>query len=363
MSPKKCLPGMLFKVGPGSLNSWKEQIFTPDPILRLPPMELIVQAKLSVQKFSCPVRILVDTGCRISVLFRQKLIPPQLLEKSKRPIKITTADNTPMVGGSMGCFLNIFIPIVPRNFAAPPTPLNFPQVWGYEAKNVGSDVIIGYPFLHHHKLIVDCPSHSLQPCDHPPDQSNSLSSWPTTTRSLYPTPCPTTPTDDPHPRVQQKANPLPNDPPTNVPNGEGEVCRVPPLVSLGSKMKAPRPKDIRVLSSRPASHFFQLLPDSPLHEKSVLPPPSPPSLLSEKTESMGPPGVRGDPLADIPGKAQVCHRAFGKARLSAPSKNHYQCLSCQRVSDQADFDCGCITQLASLFPFPSDSPPPCEMSH
>jgi hypothetical protein len=137
----KFLPGMLSKVGTGSWNSWRDNNFTPDPALCVPPMELLVQAEIRTQNFSTKCKILVDTGCRIPLLFRTGLIPNSLLVKAKYPIKIMTADNSPMCGGDLGCFLDILLPIIPKHHSQPPHIQNFLGTWSYESGIRGSDVI------------------------------------------------------------------------------------------------------------------------------------------------------------------------------------------------------------------------------
>ena len=88
------------------------------------------------------VRICIDSGSRVPLLFRRNLISN--LRRAQNPIKMCTASDQPLPGGSMGSDLSIALPIalpiakgelVERNYRL--------QEWGYEGAIGGGGG--GYP--------------------------------------------------------------------------------------------------------------------------------------------------------------------------------------------------------------------------
>ena len=146
--------GFIFPVDVPAWKSWENEVACPDPVFSCQQLELVVMATIAVSGFSCQGSVLVDTGCRVPLLFRKGLIPEKFLEPARRPIRITTADGTPMVGGSQGCVLTVTLPVAGLD-GAPTQELSCKPYWGYEAAVMGSDLILGYPFLKIFRLVVD----------------------------------------------------------------------------------------------------------------------------------------------------------------------------------------------------------------
>ena len=103
--------GFIFPVHRSAWKSWELEHESPDPVFSCRQMELMVRATIGVGSFTCQASVLVDTGCRIPLLFRRGLIPRALLEPAQRPIQIYTADGTPMLGGSRGCVMRVTLPV------------------------------------------------------------------------------------------------------------------------------------------------------------------------------------------------------------------------------------------------------------
>ena len=158
----KICNGKLYEVETPAWDSWEEEFFAADPVARIPPVELSLQAELHIAHYQVTTMVLVDTGCRIPLLIREGLIPSRYLQPAKHPIRILTADNSPMTGGSKGCNVTISVLILKGNANNAPTLLRCSNFWGYVANIGDCDVILGYPFLKIFNLVVDCPSDGLR---------------------------------------------------------------------------------------------------------------------------------------------------------------------------------------------------------
>ena len=78
--PERHLSGILNRVDSSALESWDEDITSLDPLMSLPTIELTVQAEIRLDKnFAIQASVLMDTGSRIPILFRQNLIPDDYL--------------------------------------------------------------------------------------------------------------------------------------------------------------------------------------------------------------------------------------------------------------------------------------------
>ena len=98
------------------------------------------------------VKVLVDTGPKIPIAFRRKLIPGRSLKTASFPVQFTMADGKPMIGGTHGTMMQFQLPTYRGDdpVLAKTTPL-----FAYEADIQGCDVILGYPFLKAFHLVVD----------------------------------------------------------------------------------------------------------------------------------------------------------------------------------------------------------------
>jgi hypothetical protein len=99
--PMQHLPGILNRVDTDAWESWDEDFSCPDPLMRLPTVELSVQAEIRLHSPDTAIKatVLIDTGSRIPLIFRRNLIPENFLCEATREIHILTADNSPMMGG------------------------------------------------------------------------------------------------------------------------------------------------------------------------------------------------------------------------------------------------------------------------
>ena len=324
--------GFIFPVDKPTWKSWEEENILPDPQFSCRQMELMVFATVSVGTFVCQGSVSVDTGCRVPLLFRKGLIPEECLEQAQRPIKISTADGTPMSGGNKGCIMWITIPVTNLD-GTTTSDFHCEPFWGYEAAVESCDLVMGYPFLKKFRLVVDCPSDSLRRAPTSTSGSSGMTSTSTSTSARCSTPMPkhstpvsTLPTTDFYPGVKD-------------PKGEGST----PVDSPGPKTKAAEIKVNGKSSSRlvlrshrfperlgigcscslpPALSLFLHLPDGIASGVSVENPPTSPQF-------------RGDVARTTP---------------TTPPIPFFRCSQCLRKSSLPDFDCGCMSGEARLLP-------------
>ena len=105
-------------------------------------MELVYTASVKCEKGSKFLRVLIETGCRISLVCNHNVFDDSLLRPAKYPIHIRSADGSLMEGGSQGLFLRLRLPI-----ALPDGTIKhnlFPPVWCFTANVDGVDLVIGY---------------------------------------------------------------------------------------------------------------------------------------------------------------------------------------------------------------------------
>ena len=299
------------------------QKLSPHPEIRM--YELTVRVCIAIGHKTLTASALIDTGCRIPLLIRTGLIPKHFMTKASRIIKILTADNSPMNGGHRGCKVQITLPVQSTDCDSS-SQLRCKPTWCYECDLFGSDVIIGYPFLKLNHLTVDCPKDALRHTT--PTTSTSCSDIRLQTS-------PTTVTNVSH-RVEQLKNPNPTD-------ELAGVSRCPP-VSPGSKANDPRPQDIRATSSYLDIQQQRILPDSSTAELSVHIQPvryseqhPPDSTLTELSEA-DPPDTTTTPR-DTP-----CTTSFGTTTTL------HKCTQCNRITNQQNYDCGCLDGTNILLP-------------
>ena len=280
------------------------------------PFELILQAEISVKNFHTSAKILVDTGCRIPLLFRAGLIPSNLLVRAKQAIKISTADNTPIAGGSHGCHIILHIPIMDSRMDTIDIMTCGPH-WGYECGVFGCDLIIGYNFLKINALMVDCPSDSLRST-----LTSKKSSSNTTTRTFPASSI--TPTFVSHDSGTSNPNPA-------LENGATGGSRI-PTVSLGTKAKAPGTQFDRASSSYPDSQLPRPLPVGPKTGSSVHSQPA--RSLDHLLPDCPDPGLSvAHPSNFHPAADSVSSSSF------APSTPLFQCTMCSRITVDQHYDC------------------------
>jgi hypothetical protein len=329
--------GFIFPVNKGAWKSWEAEYASPDPIFSCRQLELMVRATIKVGSFSCQASVLVDTGCRIPLLFKKGLIPVEFLEPARRPIRISTADGTPMSGGSRGCVLRVTLPVAGLD-GTPETEFHCEAHWGYEAAVHSCDLILGYPFLKIFRLVVDCPTDSLKSLSIPTSTPTTLRSTTTTSTTRLPTPTSKQtltsskqPTDDFHTGAERKpAGPCGSrvsSPPIDSPgtNAKAADLDVNGKSSSNPVLRQPRPTAGHLTSGCPVSpqptpSLCLLLPDSATAGTSVDPPPTLPQ-------------TQGDCASITP---------------FTPPLLFFQCSQCLRRSTLPDFDCGCMCDEAHL---------------
>ena len=89
----------------GFWRSWQEEILRPQHDWRISARELVLQAKVKSRAGSKDVRILVDTGAKIPLVFRKDLFPKSALKKACLPVQFSTVNGDIMEGGTHGLFL------------------------------------------------------------------------------------------------------------------------------------------------------------------------------------------------------------------------------------------------------------------
>jgi hypothetical protein len=312
----------------------------PDPVFFCRQMELMVQATIQVDNFSCRASVLVDTGCRIPLLFRKGLIPGDILEPARRPIRISTADGTPMKGGGRGCVLRIKLPVAGLD-GSPVTEFCCEPAWGYEASVRTCDLILGYPFLKICQLVVDCPSDMLKSTA----TSTSSSSRPTSTSSTF-----STRTLTPFPK---HSTTLPMSPTAvihkgternSVRPGAPEQGSNPPFDSPGCKVKAAEIEVDGKSSSHPVLRQLRCLAG---HPEAGCPVPHQPILA-----------FRPPPPASVAIDGAVINSAITQPAPGSEASTTsqplppqlFQCTSCRRTTPLPDFDCGCMSGDICLIP-------------
>ena len=253
--PRKPHPCVLAKVVKRNWESWDHEYNPPDPVLALPIFELMVEVVVKINHFHVNAIVLIDTGCRLPLIFKKGLIPSSLLVRAERPIKICTADNSPLRGGDRGCLMNLEIPIYVGSGSGSADTLQVQNVWAYEANIHGSDMILGYIFLKRFNLIVDCSTDKLRVLPRTWKSSR--------TSTLTPTPKNSTPTS----RIdnERKQGRLENDTPsqhitpTKV-DGEAMAVSTPLYDPPGSKTKG-RGSPVH---TAPSSYLDTQLPSQPI---------------------------------------------------------------------------------------------------
>ena len=337
--------GFLFPVDRAAWKSWEEELISPDPTYFCRKLELVVSADIAVHPFHRQGSVLVDTGCRIPLLFRKGLIPDRFLESARRPITITTADGTPMLGGARGCKIQITLPVAGLD-GSPEVEFRCEPYWGYEAAIRGCDIMLGYPYLKIFHLVVDCPSDTLKSAAIPTSRTATLSSTPPLVqpRNTPPTPSPKPPTDVAHTGALQPPVPEPKE-------GQGE-CACPPLVAPGSKAKAARPLVYGELSSHPVLRIPRRLPGRPEADRPVPPlrPAASVLFLPGRSES-------GAPVIYSP-RSQPLQGDGARSPPFRTASPHFQCSNCRRITTQPDFDCGCMLDDHVLLPVTAEQDAP-----
>ena len=330
-------PGQLRPVDPPAFRSWEIEGRTPDPCLRIRHYDLIIPARIAVNDFEQEVRVLIDTGCRIPILFREDLIPPLYLSNAKQVLNLVTADSTPMGGGKRGCFLHLDLPVFSGRQGDPPRK-HFGPCWGYESGIQGSDLIIGYKFLSDNLLVVDCPSDILRDSSTQNSRTFSRSSSPSSSsaRKVSVTPSPLSPTNVNHSGGRKN--------PTLRTKGVPGVGSSSPIVPPGPKTKATRPSDISESSSHPDSPRQRRLPAHSRTESAVQ--------LSANSNLHPPPPDVVD-LGSSVDPPSSSHRIRGdgaSTNIFSTSTPLLRCSQCQRITAQSDFDCGCVFGSFTLIP-------------
>jgi len=335
------LPGELRPVGKSAFYSWELESRTPDPCLRIRHYDLVLSATIFVKDFKKDVQVLIDTGSRVPILFREKLIPREYLSKASQVLNLVTADSTPMGGGKQGCHLRLTLPFFTGRQGDPPEK-HFGPFWGYESAIQGSDIILGYKFLAENRLIVDCPSDILRdsPFSNSGSSPTTFSSSRTFSRKVTVTPSPKSPTHVNHRGGRKNPTPL-----TCRVQGVGSSS---PIVSPGNKTKATGPKDISELSSHPDPKRQQPPPHHSFSECDVQLPPST-CLLQSPTDVV----VSGSSEC-IPSFSQPPRGDGASTKSFGTPTPLLRCTQCHRVTSQSNFDCGCVTGSHTLIPVQSE---------
>ena len=90
----------------GFWNAWRRDVLRPQQDWRISPKELVLYAQVKLLDGRKNVRILVDTGAKIPLVFRNNLFPRHSLREASFPVRFSTVDGQPMAGGTHGMFLS-----------------------------------------------------------------------------------------------------------------------------------------------------------------------------------------------------------------------------------------------------------------
>ena len=112
--------------------------------------ELLMKVLWTGPKSHGTARVLIDTGCRVALLFRRGLV--ETLMPAAKPLRFTTASGADLSGGEKGAILSLDLTI---SGARGPCFARVSKIFGYEADISGPDMIIGYPLLAQFGLLVD----------------------------------------------------------------------------------------------------------------------------------------------------------------------------------------------------------------
>ena len=133
-------------------SEWQKEILQFQCDWRVATKEIVLEAQIRSPDGPKDVRVLVDTGARIPIAFRTGLLDATRLLQALFPVRFSMADGQPMNGGSHGAFLEIRLPVRQNHTEV---LVRTAPLFAYEAPIVGSDLIIGYPFLKVFGIMVD----------------------------------------------------------------------------------------------------------------------------------------------------------------------------------------------------------------
>ena len=136
----------------GFWKAWQEDVLRFKHDWRTSTKELVLHVNAKCGNDTFNVRILVDTGAKIPLVFQRGLIPSTSLRKAAFPVKFTTVDGQAMEGGTYGTFLEFRLPIWRQERLITARTCS---LFAYEANVQGVDIIMGYPFLKAFNLQVD----------------------------------------------------------------------------------------------------------------------------------------------------------------------------------------------------------------
>ena len=128
----------------GFWSAWKQDILQFQTDWRKSERELLLEASMKCTAGIFPVKVLVDTGAKIPLVFRRGLIEPASLKAAVFPVQFSTVDGRPMEGGSKGLLLELRLPACVNQDILMVRTL---PLFAYEGDIHDIDVIIGYPFL------------------------------------------------------------------------------------------------------------------------------------------------------------------------------------------------------------------------
>ena len=143
---------------------------------RISTKELVLSALVRCAAGRKKVSVLIDTGAKIPLVFRQGLFDPKVLKKACFPVHFSTADGQSMEGGTHGLFLEFRLPVWSRGRLISAKTCS---LFAYEANIHGVDIIMGYPFLKVFNLCVDAHHDRLAVSPEGPEDDSSVQAQPT----------------------------------------------------------------------------------------------------------------------------------------------------------------------------------------
>ena len=95
----------------GFWNVWQEEVLGLSQDWRTSTKELVLSAQVKCAAGSKKVKVLVETGAKIPLVFMQGLFNRNSLKKASFPVHFSTVDGQSMDGGTHGLFLEFRLPV------------------------------------------------------------------------------------------------------------------------------------------------------------------------------------------------------------------------------------------------------------
>ena len=126
----------------GFWHAWREDILRKSQDWRISTKELVLDMIVRSAAGRQTVRVLVDTGAKIPLVFKHGLFLKGKLKQACFPVHFSTVDGQPMAGGTHGLFLEFELPLWRQGRLINARTCS---LFAYEASIQGVDVIMDTP--------------------------------------------------------------------------------------------------------------------------------------------------------------------------------------------------------------------------